>query len=117
MALRSRDCKATEQLMLIVKGLSELIKETLIWKWHHASLRMRDTKRAPICVGLGMEVHDFVAAVQQKLVALPTNPTGSLFDKKIRVQEADIDFTLVREIKEWAQEQVELLVDLSLIHI
>ena len=28
-----------------------------------------------------------------------------------RIQEADIDFTLVQEIKEWAQEQLELLED------
>ena len=28
-----------------------------------------------------------------------------------RVQEVDIDFTLVQEAKEWAQEQVELLGD------
>ena len=35
--------------------------------------------------------------------------TESLIDEKFRVQEADIDFTLVQEVKEWAQEQVELL--------
>ena len=74
MALRSRDCKATEQLLLIVRGLTELIKETLIWKWYHASLRMRDTKRAPTCVGLGMEVQNFVAAVQQELSWWPCQP-------------------------------------------
>ena len=67
MALRSRNCKATEQLTLRVRGLTDLIKESLTWKWYHASLRMRDTKRAPTCVGLGMEVQDFVAVVQQEL--------------------------------------------------
>ena len=34
---------------------------------------------------------------------------GSPIDEKFRAQEADIDFTLVQEIKEWAIEQVELL--------
>ena len=128
MALRSRNCKATEQLTLIVRGLTDLIKETLTWKWYHASIRMRDTKRAPTCVGLGMEVQDFVAAVQQELSWWPCLPvpdwlkawiaadpqcsvTRSLIDEKFRAQEADIDFTLVQEIKEWAQEQVELLAD------
>ena len=128
MALRSRNCKATEQLTLIVRGLTDLIKETLTRKWYHASIRMRDTKRAPTCVGLGMEVQDFVAAVQQELSWWPCLPvpdwlkaqinadpqcsvTGSLIDEKFQAQEADIDFTLVQEIKEWAQEQVELLGD------
>ena len=81
---------------------------------------MRDTKRAPTCVGLGVEVQDFVAAVQQELNWWPCQPipdclrtqiTGSLFNEKFRAQEADIDFTLVQEVKEWAQEQVGLLVD------
>ena len=130
MALRSRNCKATEQLTLIVRGLTDLIKETLIWKWYHASVRMRDldTKRAPTCIGLGMEVQEFAAAAQQELNWWPCSPvpdwlktqinadpqysvTGSLLDEKFRVQEADIDFNLVQEIKDWAQEQVELLRD------
>ena len=126
MALRSRNYKTSEQLTLIVKGLTDLIRETLIWKWYLASLRMRDTKRAPTCVGLGMEVQDFVAAVQQELSWWPCQPisewlraritadpqcavTGNLFHETFRVQEADMDFTLVQEVKEWAQEQVELL--------
>ena len=67
MALRSRNRKATEQLTLIVRGLTDLFKETLTWKWYQASIHMRDTKRAPTCIGLGMEVQDFVAAVQQEL--------------------------------------------------
>ena len=128
MALRNRNCKATEQLTLIVRGLTDLIKETLIWKWYHASIRMRDTKRAPTCVGLGMEVQDFVAAVQQELRWWPCSPipdwlkaqisedsqcpiAGSIIDDQFRIQEADIDFTLVLEIKEWAQEQVRMLRD------
>ena len=128
MAVRSRNCKATEQLTLMVKGLTDLLKETLTWKWYQASVRMRDSKRAPTCVGLGMEVQDFVAAVQQELSWWPSPPVPdwlktrirgdaqcpvaeSLIDEKFRVQEADIDFTLVQEIREWAQEQVELLED------
>ena len=74
MALRSRECKATEQLMLIVRGLTDLIKETLTWKWYHASIHMRDTKRAPTCIRLGMEVQEFVAAVQQDLSWWPCSP-------------------------------------------
>ena len=126
MAVRSRNCKATEQLTLMVKGLTDLLKETLTWKWYQASVRMKDSKRAPTCVGLGMEVQDFAAAVQQELSWWPSSPvpdwlktqirgdtqcpvTESLIDEKFRVQEADIDFTLVQEVKEWAQEQVELL--------
>ena len=128
MAVRSRNCKATEQLTLMVKGLTDLLKETLTWKWYQASVRMKDSKRAPTCVGLGMEVQDFVAAVQQELSWWPSPPVPdwlktriredaqcpiaeSLIDEKFRVQEADIDFTLVQEVREWAQEQVELLED------
>ena len=75
-----------------------------------------------------MEVQEFVAAVQQELSWWPCSPvpdwlktqinadpqcsvTGSLIDEKFRAQEADIDYTLVQEIREWAQEQVELLED------
>ena len=75
-----------------------------------------------------MEVQDFVAAVLQELSWWPSPPVPdwlktrirgdaqcpvaeSLIDEKFRVQEADIDFTLVLEIREWAQEQVELLED------
>ena len=89
---------------------------------------MRDTKRAPTCVGLGMEVQEFATSAQQELNWWPCSPvpdwlktqidadpqcsvTGSLTDEKFRLQEADIDFTLVQKIKEWAQEQVELLRD------
>ena len=128
MAVRSRNCKATEQLTLMVKGLTDLLKETLTWKWYQASVRMRDSKRAPTCVGLGMEVQDFAAAVQQELSWWPSPPipdwlktqvredarcpiAESVIDEQFRVQEADIDFTLVQEVREWAQEQVELLED------
>ena len=114
MALRGRDCKATEQLKLVVRGLTDLIRESLIWKWYHASLRMSDTKRAPACFGLGAEVQDFVDAVQQELNWWPCQPvpewlrerittepqcsiTERLFDEKFRIQEADMDFTLAQE--------------------
>ena len=43
MAVRSRNCKATEQLTLMVKGLTDLLKETLTWKWYQASVRMKDS--------------------------------------------------------------------------
>ena len=82
----------------------------------------------PNGIRLGMEVQDFAAAVQQELSWWPCLPvsewlkphisadpqcsiTGSLIDERFRVQEADIDFILVQEIKEWAQEQMELLED------
>ena len=128
MALRGRDCRATEQLVMVVRGLTDLIRESLIWKWYRASLRMSETKRAPTCVGLGTEVQDFVEAVQQELNWWPCQPvpewlreritmepqypiTERLFDEKFRIQEADMDFTLVQEIKVSAHEQVRLLMD------
>jgi hypothetical protein len=87
----------------MVKGLTGLLKETLTWKWYQASVRMKDSKRAPTCVGLGMEVQDFAAAVQQELSWWPSSPvpdwlktqirgdtqcpvTESLIDEKFRAQ-------------------------------
>ena len=66
---------------------------------------------------VAIRIEDFMAAVQQELSWWPCSPvpdwlktqinadpqcsvTESLIDEKFRAQEADIDFTLVQEIKE-----------------
>ena len=99
-----------------------------VWKWYHASLQSSKTNRALTCFGLGAEVHDFTEAAQQKLGWWPCQPitewlrrhitthpqcsiTGPLFDEKFWIHETDLDFALALEIKEWALEQVEILLN------
>ena len=85
MIARDRDCKAVEQLTLVVRGLTDLIKESLIWKWFHAFLRMSNTNRALTCFGLGAEVQSFAEAAQQEL-SWPCQPVSEWLKERITTE-------------------------------
>ena len=71
---------------------------------------MRADMRTDICKGMRVDMHIGMRVSMRVSMCLGMcgAATGSLLDEKFRVQEADIDFTLVHEVNILAQEQVEL---------